>query len=137
MLSIGDLSRRTGTKIPTIRYYEQIGLIEAPERSPGNQRRYAKSALERLSFVRHARALGLPLDAIRDLIRLSENPAMPCSDAHEIAASHLTSTRKRIAQLRRLEKELTRIASVCDADQIGDCNVIRALADHELCESEH
>ena len=55
MFSIGDLSRRTGVKVPTIRYYEQMGLVAAPERSEGNQRRYSRQELERLAFIRHAR----------------------------------------------------------------------------------
>jgi len=59
MLSIGQLSRRSGVKIPTIRYYEQVGLLSTPERTSGNQRRYTKEQLERLSFVRHARGLGI------------------------------------------------------------------------------
>jgi len=71
MYSIGDLSRRTGVKIPTIRYYEQMGLLEAPERSEGNQRRFGRKELERLAFIRHARDLGIGIDSIRDLIELS------------------------------------------------------------------
>ena len=51
MFSIGELSKRTGVKIPTIRYYEHTGLIDAPERSEGNQRRYSKDGLKRLSFI--------------------------------------------------------------------------------------
>ena len=70
MLSIGELSRLTAVKIPTIRYYEKIGLLSEPLRSEGNQRRYAKRELERLSFIRHARDLGLPILSIRELIEL-------------------------------------------------------------------
>ena len=53
--SIGELSAETGVKVPTIRYYEQMGLVAAPERSEGNQRRYSRQELERLAFIRHAR----------------------------------------------------------------------------------
>jgi len=87
MYSIGDLSRRTGVKIPTIRYYEQMGLIAAPERSEGNQRRYERSELERLAFIRHARDLGLSIDSIRDLLALSQHPERPCGEADRIAPS--------------------------------------------------
>lgn len=65
MFSIGQLSKRTGVKIPTIRYYEQMGLIDAPERSEGNQRRYTKDGLGRLSFIRHSRDLGFLIEDIR------------------------------------------------------------------------
>lgn len=137
MLSIGDLSRRTGVKIPTIRYYEQMGLIEPPERSEGNQRRYSRRELERLSFIRHARDLGLNIEAIRELIELSAHPEQPCAHADRIAEEQLQAVREKIAKLQRLETELERIATHCHGDQIKDCYVIRALANHELCDSEH
>lgn len=137
MLSIGDLSRRTGVKIPTIRYYEQMGLIEPPERSEGNQRRYSNRELDRLSFIRHARALGLNIESIRELIELSAHPEQPCAHADRIAAEQLQAVREKIAKLQRLETELERIVTHCHGDQIKDCYVIRALANHELCDGEH
>lgn len=137
MFSIGDLSRRTGVKVPTIRYYEQMGLIAVPERSDGNQRRFGKPELERLAFIRHARDLGLTIEAIRELIDLSDHAEKPCADADRIAREQLASVRERIAQLRRLETELERIATCCTGETIGDCYVIRALSDHSLCEHEH
>lgn len=137
MLSIGDLSRRTGVKVPTIRYYEQTGLIEAPDRSAGNQRRYDRASLERLTFIRHARDLGLGIGAIRELIELSGHPEKPCERADEIAREHLGEVRARIERLRRLESELQRITESCDNDAVADCHVLRSLSDHSLCESEH
>lgn len=137
MYSIGELSRRANVKVPTIRYYEQMGLLEAPDRTEGNQRRYDRRGLERLAFIRHARDLGLPIEAIRELIRLSSHPGNPCDDADRIAREQLQAVRERIAQLRRLESELSRIASGCEADHVGDCYVIRALADHALCAGDH
>lgn len=137
MLSIGELSKRTGVKIPTIRYYEQMGLIEAPERSRGNQRRYTKQGLERLSFIRHGRELGLAIEDIRELISLSNHPESPCDDAHQIAKRHLISVQTRIKKLKRLEKELKRISTISDPGHIGECNVIKSLANHKFCETEH
>jgi len=137
VLSIGDLSRRTGVKIPTIRYYEQRGLIQAAERSEGNQRRYTSGELQRLSFIKHARDLGLSIDAIRDLAELSADPQKSCADAHAIASDHLTHIQDRILRLRRLEKELKRILRRCDAEQVGNCRVIEALSDHALCSGDH
>lgn len=138
MLSIGDLSRRTGVKVPTIRYYEQMGLLAAAERSEGNQRRYQRSDLERLAFIRHARDLGLDISAIRELIALGDHPKQPCADADRIAAEHLAGVRRKIDKLKKLEEELQRIVSHCDGDHaIEDCYVIRSLSDHGLCDSEH
>lgn len=137
MHTIGDLSRRTGVKVPTIRYYEQMGLIDAPERSEGNQRRYGKPELERLAFIRHARDLGISIEAIRELIDLSGHADRPCADADRIAKEQLSAVRGRIVRLQRLEKELERIATCCTGDTVGDCYVIRALSDHALCADEH
>ena len=136
MFSIGELSKRTGVKIPTIRYYEQMGLIDAPERSEGNQRRYTKEGLDRLSFIRHSRDLGFSIENIRALLELSQHPENPCSDAHSIAVQHLKDVQDRIVRLRRLERELKRI-SKCQSGNIADCAVIETLADHEFCETEH
>ncbi|OCW57263.1 MerR family transcriptional regulator [Hoeflea olei] len=136
MFSIGELSRRTGVKIPTIRYYEQMGLIAAPDRTEGNQRRYSKDGLKRLSFIRHSRELGFSIDEIRELLDLSAHPEQPCNDAHQMAARRLADVQRRISRLQRLERELERI-SACDAHTIADCAVIETLADHSLCETEH
>ncbi|MFB2550969.1 MerR family transcriptional regulator [Ensifer soli] len=137
MLSIGDLSKRSGVKVPTIRYYEDVGLVPPPERSEGNQRRYDRRALDRLSFIRHARDLGLPIEAIRSLIELGEHPEQPCADADRIAAEQLADVRARIARLKRLEAELARIATSCAGGPAGACHVLKALGDHGLCEGDH
>lgn len=137
MLTIGDLSRRTGVKVPTIRYYEQMGLIEPAERSEGNQRRYSRQERERLSFIKHARDLGLRIESIRELLTLSSHPERPCDQADRIAAEQLVAVRDKIEKLRRLESELERISSCCTGENVKDCYVIRALANHDLCESEH
>ena len=137
MLTIGDLSRRTGVKIPTIRYYEQMGLLAPPERSEGNQRRYTPEERDRLAFIKHARDLGLKIEAIRELIELSGHPNRQCVDADRIAAEQLQAVRDKINRLRRLERELARIAAGCEGEQIKDCYVFRALASHDLCDDEH
>ena len=137
MYAIGDLSRRTGVKVPTIRYYEQMGLISAPDRTEGNQRRYEKADLERLAFIRHARDLGFPIDAIRELLTLSRHPEEPCGAADQIAREQLDEVRDKIAKLKKLEEELSRIVSHADCHTVGDCYVIRALSDHGLCEHQH
>lgn len=137
MYAIGELSRRAGVKVPTIRYYEQMGLIAAPDRSEGNQRRYERADLERLTFIRHARDLGFPIEAIRELLALSRHPDEPCARADHIAREQLVEVREKIARLQKLEQELARIVSHCGSHTVGDCYVIRALSDHGLCDHEH
>jgi DNA-binding transcriptional MerR regulator len=124
-------------KVPTIRYYEQIGLIGPAERSPGNQRRYAQSEVERLRFIRRARELGLPLEMVRELLQLSDAPERPCEEADRIVAQHLATVRGQIARLQRLERELARMADGCDASRAKDCYVLHSLADHALCVGQH
>lgn len=136
MFSIGEMARRSGVKVPTIRYYEQMELLAAPGRTEGNQRRYGDADLDRLTFIRHARDLGMGIEAIRELIELSARPDRPCGQVDRIAADHLASVRGRIERLRRLEAELERIAS-CSAATVGECEVLKALGEHEQCAGEH
>jgi DNA-binding transcriptional MerR regulator len=134
VVPIGTLAERTGVKVETIRYYEQVGLLPPPERSEGNQRRYGRRHVGRLAFIKHARDLGFAVDAIRTLLKLSDNPAMACDDAHAIAVAHLGEVRHKIARLRSLEKELDRIAATCSGGVAAcDCAIIEALADHGQC----
>lgn len=137
MLTIGTLARNTGTKVQTIRYYEQIGLLNEPGRTAGGQRRYAQSDLDRLAFVRHGRQLGFSLDAIRDLLGLSDNPDQSCSQADSIAQQQLVQVQQRILRLQALETELQRMIAECDGGQTGDCRVLEVLRDHSECLTDH
>ncbi|WP_043827908.1 MerR family transcriptional regulator [Cereibacter sphaeroides] len=137
MLTIGKLAEAAGVKVPTIRYYEQIGLLPPPERSAGNQRLYGHRAEERLAFIRHARDLGFPLEAIRDLLSLSDRPDQSCEAADAIARAQLSAVRARIGRLRALEAELERMIGQCAHSTIADCRVIEVLGDHAHCVHEH
>ena len=138
MFSIGQLSKHTGVKVPTIRYYEDMGLLTAPERTEGNQRRYDAAGLERLSFIKHARDLGFSIEAISSLIELQGHPDWSCQTANDIAVAQLSDVQAKIKRLRALESELLRIAKGCDGDGLaGDCYVLASLGDHGLCGHEH
>ena len=137
MLSIGDLGRRTGTKVQTIRYYEQIGLMPEPGRTEGGQRRYGDAELDRLGFIRHARQLGFPLDAIRELLALSDNPTHTCAEADSIARRQLRQVEQRMARLDALRQELMRMIDECRGGVAADCRVLEVLRDHGECLTEH
>jgi len=137
MLTIGKLGQAAGVKVPTIRYYEQIGLLPEVGRSPGNQRLYPTALLDRLSFIRHARELGFPLEAIRDLFSLSDRPDQPCAAIDDIARTQLAATRARIARLKALETELERMLEQCSCGTVQTCRVIEVLADHAHCAHDH
>ena len=137
MLSIGHLSRATGVKVPTIRYYEQIGLLPRTERSSGNQRLYDQPAVERLAFVRHARDLGFSLEDIRDLLAMSDDPDRSCAAADQIAGRQLAAVNARLRRLEALRDELERMLAQCSSGRIADCRVIEVLGNHALCGHDH
>ncbi len=137
MFSIGDLSRETGCKVETIRYYERVELMPEPVRTEGNQRRYGTHHCERLRFIRHARQLGFSLDAVRELLSLSDDPDGGCARADSIARQHLDDVRDKIARLQTLETELDRMVSGCPGDRDSHCRIIEVLSDHRLCVTEH
>jgi DNA-binding transcriptional MerR regulator len=133
---IGELSRRTQVKVPTIRYYEQVGLLPEPSRTEGKQRRYGQTEVSRLNFIRHARELGFEVEAIRELLAMSEKPDQSCEEADRIARRHMAEVDRRIGQLMALRTELQRMVDECGHGRVGECRVIQVLADHGQCEHE-
>lgn len=125
---IGDLARRTGTKINTIRFYEEIGLMPKAARTDSGRRTYGDADFRRLSFIRHSRGLGFSIDEIRSLMALSDQPDQDCAEAATIARRHLENIVDRIALLEALQSELTRIATACPGGRAADCSVIEAIA---------
>ncbi|TXH38867.1 MAG: MerR family transcriptional regulator [Rhodospirillaceae bacterium] len=138
-MSIGELARLTGTKVQTIRYYEQIGLMPEPGRTEGNQRFYGGREQSRLAFIRHARELGFPLEAIRSLLDLSDHPDQPCHLADQIARKQLDAVVSRIQRLEALKVELERMIQQCGQGRVENCHVIEVLADtsHAHCLTDH
>ncbi|WP_262030858.1 MerR family transcriptional regulator [Microvirga sp. Mcv34] len=132
-LPIGELSRRTGVKVPTIRYYEQIGLLPSPTRTGGQQRRYNVDDVDRLNFIRHARELGFEVEAIRQLLSLTGDPDRSCGDLHEITKAHLHEVNSKIERLIALRDELRTIMD-CDSQRVAGCRIIEVLADHGRCQ---
>ena len=137
MLTIGYLAKKTGTKVQTIRYYEQVGLMPEPGRTDGGQRRYGDAELDRLSFIRHARQLGFSLDAIRELLDLSDHPARSCEEADAIARRQLKQVEQRVARLEVLRLELERMIEECSGGRAADCRVLEVLRDHSECLTDH
>jgi DNA-binding transcriptional MerR regulator len=134
---IGELSRQTAVKVPTIRYYEQIGLLPEAPRTEGNRRLYGRPEVERLNFIRHSRELGFEIDDIRELLAMAAQPQSSCHQADSIAQNHLIEIDKRIASLTALKAELSRMVEECGHGRVCDCRIIEALADHSHCRSEH
>lgn len=129
-LTIGSLARRAATKVQTIRFYEQEGLMPAPARTDGGQRRYSRTHADRLAFIRHARELGFPLDAIRELLSLTDRPDQSCARIDHVARDVLSDVEAKIARLESLRGELKRMIRHCGHGRVSDCRVIKVLADH-------
>lgn len=125
-IPIGELSRRTGCNIETIRYYERIGLMPVPPRR-GRYRSYGADDVGRLGFVRRARELGFTLDEVRALLGLATGGQAACAEVRTLAASHLQDVRARIADLRRMERVLADSVRACDAGQDPGCPLIQTL----------
>jgi DNA-binding transcriptional MerR regulator len=134
---IGEAARQSGVKVPTIRYYEQIGLLPSPPRTESNRRLFGDDDLRRLAFIRHARELGFELEAIRTLLVLQGDPQQSCEVADTIARARLAEVEQRIVSLTALQVELKRMVSECASGRVGECRVIEVLADHGRCRGVH
>lgn len=127
-LTIGQLGEATATKVETIRYYEKIGLLPAPDRTAGNYRSYAGEHLSRLGFIRRARELGFSIADVRELLDLAAHAERPCSDVDRIAARHLATTERKIEALERLRRELRATLASCAGGPVAECRVLHSLS---------
>jgi DNA-binding transcriptional MerR regulator len=125
---IGIASIRSGVKVPTIRYYEEIGLLPAPPRTKSNRRHYNAADLRRLVFIRHARQLGFEIDAIHALLTMQDNPDQSCEAVDVIARTRLGEVERRIESLLKLKAELERMIADCSRERVAECRVIEVLA---------
>ncbi|MBS0232519.1 MAG: helix-turn-helix domain-containing protein [Proteobacteria bacterium] len=136
-ISIGGLSRRTGVKVTTIRYYEGIGLMPEAPRTEGRRRLYDDRAVDRLAFIRHARELGFEVEVIRELLNLTRQPQKSCVKVDALAREHLKAVTSRIARLEALKKELETMIRSCAKGRIAECRIIDVLSHHEHCVSKN
>ncbi len=125
--AIGSLSRRTGSNIETIRYYERVGLLPAPARSPGGYRLYGTEHLKRLTFIRRARPLGFSIDEVRTLLKLADERRRPCAEVRAVAAAHLEDVRAKLADLKAMERVLRETVARCASGTSSLCPLIQAL----------
>lgn len=128
-LTIGQVAQAVGCNVRTIRYYEQVGLLPPPLRSNGNQRQYEPADIRRLAFIRHARELEFSLDAIRDLLTLSDRSDQPCDAVTEVARVQLTKIDRRLKRLAALRRELETMVQSCAGGRMSECRIVEALAD--------
>jgi len=126
-LTRGMVAKLTGCNIETIRYYEQIGLMPPPPRSQGGHRLYHDELLRRLNFIRRSRELGFSLNDVRGLLSLVDGQSYTCAEVREVTLAHRDVVRRKIADLRRLERSLKDMAEQCTGDTVPECPVIDVL----------
>lgn len=132
-MKIGDLARATGVDMQTIRYYEKAGLLPAPAREANGYRSYGEKHLERLAFVRHCRALDMPLADVKRLLDFVGGTRDERGDIDALIEAQLARVRARLASLRALERQLGALLSSCDADHAAhECGIL-----HELVAAAH
>ncbi|ARS26969.1 MerR family transcriptional regulator [Sphingomonas sp. KC8] len=126
--TIGNLAKATDTKVETIRYYERIGLLAAPERTGSNYRAYGAEALARLSFIRRARDLGFSIDQVRALLDLAGDKQRDCGSVDTLASEHLAEVDRKLADLNALRRELSALIISCNGGTVSECRILEALA---------
>lgn len=131
-LSIGLVARQTGCTVPTIRYYEEIGLLPPALRTDAGQRHYDKRTIRRLTFIRRCRDFGFSIEHVRELTGLVDQPDRPCDEVRDIAVLHLAQLRRRLAELKSLEASLSAFVCNCESACAGgpaiDCTILEDLA---------
>ena len=126
-LPIGELSKRSGVNIETIRYYERVRMLAPPPRTAGGRRVYDETDLRILVFIRRSRELGFSLDEIRALLRLGGPEKASCREVREIAARHLEDIRSKLDDLKKLERLLSKTVARCSGKTAPDCPVLDIL----------
>jgi DNA-binding transcriptional MerR regulator len=131
-VSIGVVAKQTGCTVPTIRYYEEIGLLPPAARTESGQRHYGEATQRRLRFIRRCRDFGFSIEQVRELVGLVDEPGRPCLEVREIAALHLAEVRRKLDELKALEASLDAFVCSCDTACAGgaalDCTILEDLA---------
>lgn len=136
LLAIGSISEATGVNIETIRYYERIGLLARPRRTPARHRRYSIEHQQRLFFVRRARELGFSIAEIKALLGLTGARYRTCAEIKSLTEAHLATVQHKIRDLKRLERTLSNLAKQCGDGELSHCPVLDALGSRAFRERD-
>jgi DNA-binding transcriptional MerR regulator len=144
-IKIGALAERTGTNAPTIRYYEEIGLLRSADRQRGGQRVYGDADVKRLAFIRRCRDLGFSIEQVRSLVALLQDRNTSCMNARDLANEHLVAVREKLTELTALERSIAAFVVSCDSSCAGgpgpDCvifeDISRAAGDVKVARARH
>ena len=124
---IGELSKRTGCVVETIRYYERIGIMPDPPRSTGGHRIYSEEHEKRLTFIRRGNELGFTLKEVREMLGMVDGGDYSCDDIQAIAVAHIEDVKCKIADLRKIKKVLENMAKQCETGVVPECPIVEAM----------
>ncbi len=123
----GALAQASGCNIETIRYYETIGLLHPPERTAAGHRLYPPDDQARLGFILRGRDLGFSIDELKSLLSLVDSHGYSCGEVLDLTRDHLMSVRRKIADLKKLERNLASVLAKCEGGEVPECPIIDAL----------
>lgn len=127
-MNIGEAAKRSGVSAKMIRYYESIGLIEAPQRTQAQYRVYEADDVHTLRFVRRSRNLGFSLEETRALLALWRDKSRASADVKQLAMSHVRELEAKAAELQAMADTLRHLAEHCQGDARPDCPILGDLA---------
>ena len=132
-MKIGELAKKAGCKVVTVRFYEKEGLLPEPERGENNYRLYRQQDLERLEFIIYCRGHGMHLDDIRKLLAFRDHPQRDCSWVAELVESHIARVNEQIKSLEHLKLHLEQLRKKCSRGAEGPlCGIISSLGRQDL-----
>lgn len=131
MIKRGELAKRSGCNLETIRYYENIGLLRPPERTASGHRLYSPDDQARLGFILRGRDLGFSIEELKSLLSLVDSHDYSCGEVLDLTRDHLASVRQKIADLKKLERTLADVSAQCEGGDVPECPVIDALFGYE------
>ena len=127
-MRISELGKAVGVDVETIRYYEKIGLLPPPTRRSNGYRDYGPAHVESLAFIRHCRALDIPLAEVKRLLEFVAHPENDCRDIDRLIDAQLARVRTRLQSMQALEQQLSALRGRCDASHLaGDCGILHEL----------
>jgi MerR family mercuric resistance operon transcriptional regulator len=131
-LTIGQVAKRTGIGVETVRFYERKGLLEEPARRPSGYRQFDEGIVARLRFVRRAKELGFTLKEIKELLSLKLDPSTTCADVKSRAEVKIEDIEQRIRTLQRMKRALAKLTKACSGrGKTSDCPILDALDNEE------
>ena len=131
-MTVGELAKRAGVNLETVRFYEKQRLMPKPERTSGGHRLYTQADVERLEFIQRAKWVGFTLKEIRTLMRVREaDPADSCTDAMDLARSKVSEIEDKLAELTKMRNALRKFLDCCPETDVGHCQVLAGIGNVE------